>query len=315
MIRGFYRDILKTSGSILSDSGWRGNHIVETCDILVSALFKGQPDYRGICYLAIGTGETSWDTVDQEVSRDAVKLKKEHARYRLNEDSLRYIDRNGEFSDKPTDTVRVKYLIRVDGEKPVPLREFGLFGGSATDEPDSGLMIDYVIHPRISLSPEFTLERTIILRFSNTLKTVPEEKPLITGSSGKMLSLPLQTIDGIGKKYWTDLARSGITTLRKLAECDPLSYKGKIPLARFNEFRSKAAISLVIALDPEILEPFEKMSIKEFISTPVKKLAEGRLGKEDLELLRKQQSEVAMLESSFDSDKLRNLLVGELFPE
>jgi len=98
------------------------------------------------------------------VGPDDTHLAAEIARQALTPEQIVYLDDAGEPSETPTNCLEVaaefkgKNLVSNGFQS---LREFGLFGGDATDVPDSGFMIDHVIHPRIDLSPGDTLERNL----------------------------------------------------------------------------------------------------------------------------------------------------------
>ena len=81
----------------------------------------------------------------------------------LAEDQIVYLPRGDEPAGTPSN--RLEITADFKGEDfisngTVKLREFGLFGGDATHAADSGLMINYMIHPVIPLTADLTLTRT-----------------------------------------------------------------------------------------------------------------------------------------------------------
>ncbi len=124
----------------------------------------------------------------------------------------------------------------------------------------------------------------------------------------------MRAIDGIGQKYEQELADGGINTIKQLAEIDPATYSGTIPLARMNEFRSKATFTTRIIIDPEILAPFAELSVDAFIKTEVKTLS-GHYKQDILVQIRQQQLELSLLESSFNTKMLKSLILKEILPD
>ncbi|HUX76173.1 MAG TPA: hypothetical protein VMY40_05990 [Anaerolineae bacterium] len=179
LIKGCYHDVLTDSqGRVQWEDGWRPNLIVQPCSVLLAALMKGHPALQGILYWAVGRGEKDWDALCPSPRPDDTHLAAEIARQALTPEQIVYLDDADQESDVPTNCLEITAEFK--GEDLVSngfqsLREFGLFGGDATGAPDSGFMIDYVIHPRIDLSPGDTLERKLRLTFASGA-VQPEEK-------------------------------------------------------------------------------------------------------------------------------------------
>jgi hypothetical protein len=168
-IQGSYRDAVTDSqGRVQWSSSWRSNLIVHDCSVLLAALLKRHRGLRGILYWAVGEGKKEWDALCPSPrlsdSRLAVEIRRQAP------DRIVYLDDAGQPSRTPTSCLEVTAAFK--GQDLVrkgfrSLREFGLFGGDATEAPDSGFMIDYVIHPRIDLSPTDKLERKLRLTFAS----------------------------------------------------------------------------------------------------------------------------------------------------
>ncbi len=61
-LKGIYRDILQSAdGSVIHDSGWVSNTIVERCRILLAGFMRNDPT-DGIHHLAFGQGLATWDS-------------------------------------------------------------------------------------------------------------------------------------------------------------------------------------------------------------------------------------------------------------
>lgn len=175
---------------------------------------KRHEEMQGILYLVIGEGEDNWDSQPPVPRLATSRLTREIYRQILSLDQLVYLDSKNEQTEMPTSRLEITAEFRgedleLNGSQ--PLREFGLFGGDATAEPDSGFMIDYVIHPRIDLTSGLRLIRKVRLSFG--AGGIPEED---LGRFGA--DLPVINIDGVGEEYAAALGDQGINLLGDPAE-------------------------------------------------------------------------------------------------
>jgi len=260
-IKGIYCDELAdAAGRVTWRSGWRSNAIVASCDRLLAALMKREAGVQGILYWAIGSGDAGWDLALPEATPAASWLVSEVARQQLSPEQIGYVDQSGAPAGTPKNCLEITAEFGV-GDLPAegltPLREFGLFGGDATAGAGTGLMVDYVIHPRIDLGGGLTLRRTLRLSFASG--TPPDSGP--GGGDGIPLGfgadLPVISIDGVGEDFGAQLVSGGVATLGDLVRIDPLIAVGEIPLVRLREFRAKARLVLGLRLD---LAPFTGLS-------------------------------------------------------
>ena len=170
LIKGYYQDVLiDTQGQARWDSGWHSNLIVQRCNLLLAALMKRHEGMQGILYCAVGEGEDDWDSSRPIPLLTNSRLTSELARQALTQDQITYLDNAGQPTESPANHLEITVDLR--GEDIVtngsqPLREFGLFGGNAAVEPNSGFMINHVIHPRIDLTSGLTLTRKLRLIFA-----------------------------------------------------------------------------------------------------------------------------------------------------
>ena len=168
-LKGYYRDVVTdVTGRVRSNTGWRLNLIVKNCDRLLAAMMKRHDGMQGILYLAVGEGEEGWDLAQPTPIPSTSKLTKELLRQPIEADQIVYLDSQ---IQEPTNHLEITAEFHgaglvTNGFR--SLREFGLFGGNANEAPDSGFMINYVIHPRIDLNPDATLTRRVRLNFHNT---------------------------------------------------------------------------------------------------------------------------------------------------
>ena len=102
-------------------------------------------------WLAVGSGEDSWDTSLPIVDKNITKLVKEVSRSKVEKDDIVIVDQK---SNPDEDTiVDSGSTIRVLGNivcPLTPLREYGLFiNGDETK--DSGTLYSYDVHPKVVL--------------------------------------------------------------------------------------------------------------------------------------------------------------------
>src|SRR5262245_18850954 len=221
--RGRYFDRLSDEkGGTLWESGWRRNRVVESGNRLLAALIRWEPGFSGNLFWALGEGAVSWDNLMPSPNVVDTHLSNEIGRKSLAADQVHYIDGNNNVTDTPTSRLGISVTFTGEelGQGVHSLREFGLFGGDATEAANSGWMIDYVIHPRITLSAGMTLTRTLHLSFGG--KTQGE----VVGGFGASLSV--MSIDGLGAAYASQLGERGITSLGDLIGIDPQAVIGNI---------------------------------------------------------------------------------------
>lgn len=237
LVKGFYRDIINDHfRRSLWDSGWKSNIIVQDCNVLLAALMKREEGMGGIMYWAIGRGEEDWDDRIPIPDIKTSGLAAEVARKKISPEQIAFINTAGEPHETPTSRIEISSEFNVDdigSDDPSVIREFGLFGGNATDESGSGFMIDYVIHPRIHLTDGMLLKRKLRLNFE--IGTIIQKRKIGFGAK-----IPVIEISGVGNKYAEELNEHGITNLSDLLEIDPLKPIGNIPMVRLREFNGKA---------------------------------------------------------------------------
>jgi len=168
--KGIYRDQITNSQGKSFDSGWCSNVIVTRCRDLLAAFMKGD-SATGIQFIAIGKGDSNWDTTTLGTPQTSTSSLVDSVPFILDiSDSLfniSYLDSNNSPTTVATNRVQVSVNLPPGtppieaGQDDYPLREFGLFGLLDTTE----YMIDYVRHPVIHKGPEDNLVRTIRLVF------------------------------------------------------------------------------------------------------------------------------------------------------
>lgn len=167
--QGQYRDVLLSpQREVIWEQPWQPNLIAEGFRRVLAALVRGEGD--SLNFWAVGTGQEEWDSPtaelpDDETRRQLIALYNEIRREAISPDDIIFV---GGSPTEPTNQleISVAFTIAEDaGEAETQsLREFGLFAGGSI-EPNSGVMINHRIHPRIDLQPGFTLQRTLLLTF------------------------------------------------------------------------------------------------------------------------------------------------------
>lgn len=314
-IAGRYRDLIEgRQGRLRLDSGWRSNRVVARSSVLLAALMKRQEGMAGILYWAVGQGEAAWDSRLPSPRAGDTRLTSEVARQALPPEGIIYLDAAGRPTETPTNRLEITAEFTdedlvTDGFQ--PLREFGLFGGDATATPDTGLLIDRVIHPRIDLSPGDTLRRTLQLSFINGGVTGAAQE---LGDFGAQF--PVASIDGIGERFGATLASVGVETLGELARLDPLRILPGIPPVRLREFQTKARMVLGMKPAMEEFGNLAEWTVTRVLRTPPTKLAAATedpntTAKDALDF----QDQLAVLQVALDETTTQQLRVADLETE
>jgi len=142
------------------------NIIVNTASILIARLLKDnhEPD-AGISYLAVGTGDESWNPQNPpQPTTTQTELETEIARKAYTTNDVSFVDPDtGDPTTVPTNVVDFTATF-AETEAVGPLVEMGMFGGDATDLAASGTLVNYRTFPVINKTNSMTL--TIIFRIT-----------------------------------------------------------------------------------------------------------------------------------------------------
>lgn len=166
-LHGEWRMILRdsASGAVLEQREGQ-NIIVNSASTLIARLLKDnhEPD-GGITYLAVGTGLQGWNLQNPpQPTNTQTKLFSEIARKAFTTEDVSFIDPDtGDPTTVPTNVVDFTATY-AETEAVGPLVEMGLFGGDATDLPDSGTEVNYRTFPVLNKTNSMTL--TIIFRIT-----------------------------------------------------------------------------------------------------------------------------------------------------
>lgn len=161
---GWFEDtITDIQGNVIDVISGR-NQAQDLQSTLTAALFKPGNILGGIQYLALGSGDVSWDITAPTLDPTDTTLMVETHRIQIAPVDVVFLDPITELPVAgPTAMLETTVHIGIDvvGD----LREFGLFGGDATTAADSGLMINWVSHPLISKIAAQIITRRIKLKW------------------------------------------------------------------------------------------------------------------------------------------------------
>lgn len=152
---------------VLVDTIVDHNIVVNSFLKMVMALCKNQQGYGGIQYWAIGSGAADWDTKTPDPTVYESKLTSEIGRVAIPASEIVFLNpADMTQSATPTNVIQIKHMFDT-GDCNGKWREFGLFGGNATDVADSGIMVNKKHHAVITKTDDMTIERT--MRFTLNL--------------------------------------------------------------------------------------------------------------------------------------------------
>ncbi|MFX0200688.1 MAG: hypothetical protein ACFFCW_31595 [Candidatus Hodarchaeota archaeon] len=325
-MKGYYKDIIAYKRPFYNARIiCHPNHITYPCHLLLAKFMKNDPDCAGIKYLAIGKGKEEWDGNVPEPTDDSNALKNEILRYTIKPKDIKFVNKNGVSIENEqglqgkisSNRIQMEFKIKRDDFKEsvnyIPLREFALFGGKgATIEKDSGEMIDYVIHPRIDITTDMTLHRTIRLVFGPDDVSIGEHyKDGLWSLVGK--NLPVSAIVGVGKKLSVGLEREGIRTMDDLVKQGfGLKISG-VSEKKLQQLRTMARIVLNTELDVDGVKHLKGYTLNSFLKADPKKLAR-KVSERGVTAtwLEQQQGKLGMLEMCLDKDEMKRITLGEL---
>lgn len=142
------------------------NLVVNTFLNLVMCLLKQQSGYSGVQYWAVGSGATTWDTTMPTPELTATRLTSEIGRVPISASDLAFLDSSYNKVSTPTNILQISHTFG-SSDCNGTWREFGIFGGNATEVLNSGIMINKRHHSVITKTDEMSIER--IMRFTLSL--------------------------------------------------------------------------------------------------------------------------------------------------
>lgn len=144
------------------------NLVVNSFLNLVMCLLKHEDSYAGVQYWAIGSGLDTWDELEEVPAPNVTEstLTTEIGRAPIALEDIKFLDSNYEVIDVPSNILQISHTFGLE-DCNGKWREFGIFGGNATENADSGLMINKRNHKIITKTDEMIVERT--MRFTLNL--------------------------------------------------------------------------------------------------------------------------------------------------
>lgn len=142
------------------------NIVVNSFLNLVMCLIKRDENYTGIQYWGIGSGDESWDENTPEPNISDTRLMNEIGRVEISPSEIYFLDEDFNKVSTPTNIIQIVHTFGND-DCNGKWREFGIFGGNATTDANSGFMINHRHHPILTKTNEMTVER--IMRFTLSL--------------------------------------------------------------------------------------------------------------------------------------------------
>lgn len=163
---GEVRDVVKDiNGNIIEVRDWSRNSITDGLGILVASIFKQHDGITPNLYWAIGSGDDDWDTENPpKPSRADSSLVHEIGRKAIDFHNIKFVDNNGRESEAPTNRILISQTFLTD-ECNGKWMEMAIFGGNATDELGSGIMINHKTHGLVTKDTNKVIERQIRFTF------------------------------------------------------------------------------------------------------------------------------------------------------
>lgn len=304
IFKGCYQDIqTDTHGNWFWKRNWRLNTIVNTAWPLVAGLLKNDPDMSGILYWAVGAGDPAWDQNPITANPAADGLHTELSRQVIDAAQIAYLNPDGTPSEIPTNSIEASAVFNWEADQ--TLREFGLFGGNASAEINSGYMINYVVHPRLDLAAGSNLFRRVRFTLRPDLTAPQLEIP-----SHWLGKEPVRIIDGIGRVYAQILENAETATLEDLAMIEATSFGETLPLMRVVELRAKARLAVRTASDVQPIAGLAHYSLREILTTPSETLiTESGANAAEINRLKEQ---AGALQLTLDNNYIRQVTIGQL---
>lgn len=307
MIRGRYRDVVRDRrGRPVADRGWASNTLVYSVWPLIAGRLRNDRALEGVTYCAVGAGDPSWDQRMPAAARASVRLVAETLRVRLKDEDLTYLDGGGRPVKHPTARLQARAALVAVGEA-LTLREFGLYGGTASDAPDSGYLINYVVHPRLDLRVGQTLVRRVQLSFRPG--DAPVQPDWLHVPAHPLGSSPVTVIDGVGKAIAQALSGGRVHTVAELARIDPTRRRGSVPLAKLVELRAKARLALRSASDVGLIPELQDRRLSAILATSPAALA--REVAAPASAVERLYEQLSVLQLTLDTHTLRGMTLAD----
>jgi len=151
------------TGELIKETEWSKNTIVNGFNKAIAYAFSGM---GGLTYWAVGSGESSWDSNQPTPSATDTQLTNEIGRKVIPASSFAFLDRDGQVTNTPTNVLQITLTFGAN-ECNGNWREFAIYGGNATNQLGSGVMINHKIHTLQTKTTSVQIQRQIKFTFNN----------------------------------------------------------------------------------------------------------------------------------------------------
>jgi len=146
------------------DWGW--NQIQNSFANLIAAWCRAESGYDRIGFMGIGSGLVAWDTTPPTQAYSQTTLTTEYFRKAISQPEIYFIDPSTNLPTGGTPSPKIEIDVTLGlTEANGTLREFGLFGGTATITLDSGEMVNWIVHTRIDKDSSMEIDRKVRIEF------------------------------------------------------------------------------------------------------------------------------------------------------
>lgn len=177
LVSGTWRDEYIYADGRVEQGEWTPNQIQNGAAMVAAGLFGRVGEipphdapvaFTGISYIAVGSGDVTWDAVAPVQDKADTTLTAEYFRKAIPAADMQFVDVAAPHNPSATPTRAIEITMTFDpAEANGAMREFGLFGGDADGVTDSGQIINWVVHPLINKDATLTINRTIRITFLN----------------------------------------------------------------------------------------------------------------------------------------------------
>lgn len=145
---------------------WKPNQIQNVFATLLASWCRGESGYDRIGYVGIGSGLVSWDTTPPSQPYSQTTLITEYFRKAIAQVDIVFIDPVTNLPTGGTPSSKIEITFTLDSsDANGTMREFGLFGGTATSILDSGEIVNWIVHSRIVKDSSLVIQRKVRIEF------------------------------------------------------------------------------------------------------------------------------------------------------
>lgn len=142
------------------------NQIQNQFAVLLASLCRGESGYDRIAYMGIGRGDVAWDSGAPSQPYSQTTLEDEFFRKAIPQADIVFVDKDTNVPTGGTPSSKIEITVTLaTSEANDVLREFGLFGGTATASVDTGEIVNWIAHDRIDKDNTLEIERIVRIEF------------------------------------------------------------------------------------------------------------------------------------------------------